>query len=65
MITDYISMNVSRGVMRGGTIPRALNHNGGAKKSQQCHNSQVLSSIQHSCFQKTLGSNIGVQNLLL
>ena len=49
-----------RGVTMGGkrgTILRALNHCGGAEKSQQCH--------KHFCFRKTSGSNMGAPNLLL
>jgi len=38
---------------------------GSAEKSKQCHNSQLLSSIQWICFRKTSGSNIGASNLLL
>jgi len=58
-----------------GTIPRALNHNGGAKSLRETLNdcrgrkevptmSEVLSSVQYICFRKISGSNLEAANLL-
>jgi len=41
------------------------NHCGGTEKSKVLTMSQVLSSVQCICFQKTSGSNMGEPNLLL
>jgi len=43
---------------KGGTIPRAPSHYGGAEKLQQYHKFFI-------CFRKTSVSNIGGPNLLL
>jgi len=58
-----------RGVTRGHTISQAPNHYGapnhcgGRRKIPTM--SQILSSIQHICFQKTSGSNMGRQTCFL
>jgi len=46
----------TRGVTRGHNSP-------GAEKSQVQTMSQALSSIQHICFRKTSGSNMGARFL--
>jgi len=57
--------NLYRGVTRGGkggTMLRALNHWGRQKVPTM---SQVLSSRQHICFWKILGSNMWAPNMFL
>jgi len=57
--------NLCRDVTRGGkggTIPPALNHWGRREVPTM---SQVLSSRQHICFWKILGSNAGTPNMFL
>jgi len=67
--TTVICVN-SRGVTKGGTIPRAPNNYGGAESLRGSQNycgggrkaptmSQVLSSVQCICFRKTSGSTVG------
>jgi len=66
LTTTSNCIHEDRDVTRGSkvsTIPRAPNHYG-AKNDSEAHlkvptMSQVLSSIHHICFRKTLGSNMG------
>jgi len=52
-----------------GAITRAPNHSGGAEwlrgRQKIPTMSHTHSSMQHICFQKTLGSKMGAPNLLL
>ena len=58
-----------QGLSEGVTIPRGPNHYGGTDSLPGAPNvpamSQVLSSIQYTCFKKTSGSNMETPNLLL
>jgi len=67
MFTDHKLCSISRGVTKGGQIPRepidyggAPNHCGSRRKVPTM--SQVLCSIQQICFRKSSGSTIGEPN---